>query len=632
MCLLNPEKYLFLTTSKDKVEIINILDHIKTLKYEDRPNYEFIQNKLKDMRNKEFARIFQKKFTNGLNNAFFNDFEKLQKYYDESNINLNYILNNVNINNQGNFQKNSKNLTNENLNNFNFNQNNNTNIDYNNYLNNGLFKKQDEKKQNNYNTNNLNKLKSLYLNQLELESHKRIKKDELLKINSFNDDYFNEQNINKKMNCEDNFINYNVDFENNILKNFESHKENIIDKEEDYTKKKRNRNISNKKNVNQINFKEISSKNDSNSFSNKIKGKKIHNEFSYVNTNVNENFNSFSHKNKLQNKNLTNIISNKNLSNIKQNQIFIINQINKNKMTHHDKELYNCFINEESKNHHSSKSIKNHSNSSVSNSSYIESKSYLNKNKNKNDNNDIENILSKFLEENLKKQYVENYTSNIISNYEQEKKNENALDNHILNLFLDDVRTKNSSKNIFENIKSNDNIDTSYLLSLILNIINENNHYLNSNIPDFLNNSNINNNFYDKNSHIKNKTDYINNFINICTNNNKIFSNMNNLFGKIKLDNQKVSDKIYSTKNGQFYNNFSKNNLMNLINKTPYNPKINYIKTQNLNNIDYNFLNNYGYNQHNYDFLCNNQLINLCKEINKSFDSDNKSQKNQKEF
>ena len=157
MCLLNPEKYLFLTTSKDKVEIINILDHIKTLKYEDRPNYEFIQNKLKDMRNKEFARIFQKKFTNGLNNAFFNDFEKLQKYYDESNINLNYILNNVNINNQGNFQKNSKNLTNENLNNFNFNQNNNTNIDYNNYLNNGLFKKQDEKKQNNYNTNNLNK-------------------------------------------------------------------------------------------------------------------------------------------------------------------------------------------------------------------------------------------------------------------------------------------------------------------------------------------------------------------------------------------------------------------------------------------------------------------------------------------
>ena len=45
-CLSNPEKFLWTTTTKNFMPLKEIFYHIKSLKYEDRPNYCFIKDKL----------------------------------------------------------------------------------------------------------------------------------------------------------------------------------------------------------------------------------------------------------------------------------------------------------------------------------------------------------------------------------------------------------------------------------------------------------------------------------------------------------------------------------------------------------------------------------------------------------
>ena len=59
-CINDPEKYLFLTTTKDKKEISDILNYIKSLKYESKPNYNYIYEKLFILRNKEIQICYLK--------------------------------------------------------------------------------------------------------------------------------------------------------------------------------------------------------------------------------------------------------------------------------------------------------------------------------------------------------------------------------------------------------------------------------------------------------------------------------------------------------------------------------------------------------------------------------------------
>ena len=57
-CLADPENQLLLTTCREKQEILDILDHLKTLNYVDRPNYELIRKKLNDLRKAEIHIMF----------------------------------------------------------------------------------------------------------------------------------------------------------------------------------------------------------------------------------------------------------------------------------------------------------------------------------------------------------------------------------------------------------------------------------------------------------------------------------------------------------------------------------------------------------------------------------------------
>ena len=56
-CLSEPEKYLFLKSTKNNDEIINIFEYIKNLKFETEPDYNFILNQLSILKNKEIQKI-----------------------------------------------------------------------------------------------------------------------------------------------------------------------------------------------------------------------------------------------------------------------------------------------------------------------------------------------------------------------------------------------------------------------------------------------------------------------------------------------------------------------------------------------------------------------------------------------
>ena len=91
-CLNDPDKYLFLTTTKNKKEIINIFNYIKNLKYETEPDYDYISNQLTILKNKEIQNIYY----NEINNQILN----LQK---------NLMVKNPNINNNNITEKNNNN-------------------------------------------------------------------------------------------------------------------------------------------------------------------------------------------------------------------------------------------------------------------------------------------------------------------------------------------------------------------------------------------------------------------------------------------------------------------------------------------------------------------------------------------
>jgi len=57
-CLDQPEKYLFLDSTKNCEEIMNIFNYIKNLKAESEPDYEYILNQLFFLKNKEIQKIY----------------------------------------------------------------------------------------------------------------------------------------------------------------------------------------------------------------------------------------------------------------------------------------------------------------------------------------------------------------------------------------------------------------------------------------------------------------------------------------------------------------------------------------------------------------------------------------------
>ena len=57
-CINEPEKYLFLTSTKNNKEIFNIFNYIKNLKSDSEPDYEYILNQLSILKNKEIQKIY----------------------------------------------------------------------------------------------------------------------------------------------------------------------------------------------------------------------------------------------------------------------------------------------------------------------------------------------------------------------------------------------------------------------------------------------------------------------------------------------------------------------------------------------------------------------------------------------
>ena len=64
-CLEEPEKYLFLKSTKNNKEIMTIFEYIKNLKFETEPDYNFIMNQLLILKNKEIQKIL---YNNEINN------------------------------------------------------------------------------------------------------------------------------------------------------------------------------------------------------------------------------------------------------------------------------------------------------------------------------------------------------------------------------------------------------------------------------------------------------------------------------------------------------------------------------------------------------------------------------------
>ena len=92
-CLNEPEKYLFLTNTKNNKEIMNIFTYIKKLNFETEPDYDFIFNQLSILKNKEIQKIY---YNYELKNQILN----LQKNLMVNNPNQNQMIKEDNIYNK----------------------------------------------------------------------------------------------------------------------------------------------------------------------------------------------------------------------------------------------------------------------------------------------------------------------------------------------------------------------------------------------------------------------------------------------------------------------------------------------------------------------------------------------------
>jgi serine/threonine protein kinase len=117
-CLANPEKKLLLTTTKGKKEILDLLNHIKSLAYADRPNYNFIRTKLNELKMQEISKFKKMYNSSTLMNSGCN-LDNLNNLNNLGNLNNLNNINNLNsLNNLNNFNL-QGNLNNQNLPNYN---------------------------------------------------------------------------------------------------------------------------------------------------------------------------------------------------------------------------------------------------------------------------------------------------------------------------------------------------------------------------------------------------------------------------------------------------------------------------------------------------------------------------------
>ena len=249
-CLKDPIHNLFLTTTKDKIEIYNIYNHIKTLNYDSKPDYQYIYKQIFSLKQKEINAVcsnYEYNFqlnnlnlNNDLNYYYFNNSflqKKLCRNFDNSTDNFysNIINNNNNNNNvmihnpiqnqfviinqfpqeniekkcieilnkyikQENYNNNCNNNVNnqndffssKNLNLFNYNNYNNCNVNYNKLYNNNIK----------FNNNNNNLNSNAYSSKCNLNNDKSIIDSIINNLkpnnNKNNIEKKNKKNINKK--------------------------------------------------------------------------------------------------------------------------------------------------------------------------------------------------------------------------------------------------------------------------------------------------------------------------------------------------------------------------------------------------------------------------------------------------
>jgi hypothetical protein len=111
-CLSDPIHNLFLTTTKDKIEIYNIFNHIKTLKYDSKPDYQYIYGQIFNLKQKEINLIYRNyEYNCQLSNVELNN--NMQNCF---NLNNNFLQKKIsrNLNNSDNFYSNIINNNNNN--------------------------------------------------------------------------------------------------------------------------------------------------------------------------------------------------------------------------------------------------------------------------------------------------------------------------------------------------------------------------------------------------------------------------------------------------------------------------------------------------------------------------------------
>lgn len=189
-CLANPQNYLFLTSTKDKYELYQIYSYLSSLSYQSKPDYQFIYEKLLQLRLKEINKIsYNYEFTYQWNNI--NPFSNFgQNFFPYGNQNIN----------QQNLHKKTK-------------RNNDNTINHNNILNENFYNSIiNNSTNNNVTINNPTQNQIVIINQYQEDNIEKIF-DYLFKLMNRNNQIINQQqgnanycsNSNEKKNINTNF-------------------------------------------------------------------------------------------------------------------------------------------------------------------------------------------------------------------------------------------------------------------------------------------------------------------------------------------------------------------------------------------------------------------------------------------
>lgn len=465
-CLSYPNEYLFLTTTKGKKEFSDILNHINGLKYEDRPDYDYIQDKIEKIKNKQIKKLI---YSDGLiqesviSEILKSNKENLEENVEEQNLDL---------------QDNNK------RNNFDF------------PLENENYKYKMKPKDNYFNEDFTNQIKDFNLNSENMNILKEVYQKNFQKFSLENKN--NEGDV--CLDYETKIQNNNKIFQNNFLEQFKfNNLDNIC------LQKNENRHLNNQNNYDLNNFNIPKNIDIQCNFLNKLR------ENMQDNNELLKNKRQRSEEINMNNKNNM-IYNNLNISNNNENKIFIINQ----------------FLNNETKsmknnNQNNFENINNHQfeyqqSNEINNSNYID-----NQNKKK-----LDELVNTLLNEYLKHHYIQNLLLNIIkTKYQNSNIQENLINSNLNNIPLpiqeyitetqNHLHIENSNNlNLNNFISQNNLIDYILKESMNLNQLNCNNINNDDRIfklnPLINNNNNINFSNNSKNNRIQssNINDYLN--------------------------------------------------------------------------------------------------------------------------